>query len=115
MRFYVSLFPGARIDFLERYGADGPGKEGTVFQGRCTLAGQAVRFTDSFVKHDFTFTPAMSLFVDCADETELDRLFEKLSVGGKVMMPPNNYGFSARFAWVADRFGVSWQLNLPVQ
>jgi predicted 3-demethylubiquinone-9 3-methyltransferase (glyoxalase superfamily) len=68
---------------------------------------------DSPVKHNFTFTPAMSLFVDCADEAELDTLFAKLSEGGQVLMPLDNYGFSRKFGWLADKFGVSWQLNLP--
>jgi predicted 3-demethylubiquinone-9 3-methyltransferase (glyoxalase superfamily) len=65
------------------------------------------------VHHPFTFTPAMSLFVDCESEAELDAAFGTLSAGGQVLMPPSNYGFSAKFAWVSDRFGVSWQLNLP--
>jgi uncharacterized glyoxalase superfamily protein PhnB len=43
----------------------------------------------------------------------MDRLFERLSEGGQVLMPPDAYGFSRRFTWVQDRFGVSWQLNLP--
>jgi predicted 3-demethylubiquinone-9 3-methyltransferase (glyoxalase superfamily) len=58
-------------------------------------------------------TPAMSLFVDCQDEAEIDRLFAKLSEGGKILMPLNAYPFSRKFGWIADRFGVSWQLNLP--
>ncbi len=59
------------------------------------------------------FTPATSLFVDCASEAELDALFARLPDGGEVLMAPANYGFSRKFAWVSDRFGVSWQLNLP--
>lgn len=67
---------------------------------------------DSPVKHAFTFTPSMSIFVECENDAELTRVFDQLAVGGKVMMPLNNYGFSTRFGWLADRFGVSWQLNL---
>jgi predicted 3-demethylubiquinone-9 3-methyltransferase (glyoxalase superfamily) len=67
---------------------------------------------DSPVKHEFTFTPAMSLFVDCQSEDELKRLYSELAAAGSVLMPIENYGFSRRFAWVSDRFGVSWQLNL---
>ena len=59
-----------------------------------------------------TFTPSMSLFVECVGEAEFDRVFAELSSGGAVLMPPNDYGFSTRFAWIDDRFGVSWQLNL---
>ena len=81
------------------------------------IGDQTVLCTDSFVKHDFTFTPAFSLFVDCASEEQLEKLFEALCAGGATLMPLNNYGFSRKFAWVFawvnDRFGVSWQLNLP--
>lgn len=62
-------------------------------------------------KHAFTFTPSVSLFVGCADEAELDKALAALSEGGGVLMPPNNYGFSRKFTWVNDRFGVSWQLT----
>ena len=54
----------------------------------------------------------MSLFVECETEAELDNAFEALAAGGAVLMPINNYGFSRKFGWVNDRFGVSWQLNL---
>ena len=67
---------------------------------------------DSHVKHSFTFTPSISIFVECADEIEQQRAFTQLAEGGSVLMPLDNYGFSARFGWVNDRFGVSWQLNL---
>ena len=59
----------------------------------------------------FTFTPAMSLFVDFQTRDELESAFATLSSGGQVFMPLNDYGFSTRFGWCADRFGVSWQLN----
>ena len=67
---------------------------------------------DSPMKHAFTFTASMSLFVDCESEAELDSAFARLSEGGAVFMPPGNYGFSPKFAWLSDRFGVSWQLNV---
>ena len=70
------------------------------------------RCTDSPPVHDFTFTPSFSIFVDVASAEELDRLFAGLSEGGAVLMPLDEYGFSRRFGWVNDRFGVSWQLNL---
>jgi predicted 3-demethylubiquinone-9 3-methyltransferase (glyoxalase superfamily) len=66
---------------------------------------------DSPVKHAFTFTPSTSLFIECSSEDELRRLSEALKTGGSEMMPAADYGFSTLFAWVADRFGVSWQLN----
>ena len=113
MNFYVSLFEGAAITGVRRYGSEGPGKEGSVMQATFSLAGQTFMCIDSPVKHEFTFTPAMSLFVDCADEPEIDTLFAKLSESGQVLMPLGQYPFARKFGWVSDQFGVSWQLNLP--
>ena len=113
MNFYVSLFAGAAITGVRRYGSEGPGKEGSVMQATFSLAGQTFMCIDSPVKHEFAFTPAMSLFVDCADEPEIDTLFAKLSEGGQVLMPLGQYPFARKFGWVSDQFGVSWQLNLP--
>ncbi|MNG41952.1 3-demethylubiquinone-9 3-methyltransferase [compost metagenome] len=64
------------------------------------------------MKHAFTFTPSMSLYVTCETEAEIDRLFGSLSEGGSVMMPLAAYPFSEKFGWLSDRFGVSWQLTL---
>ncbi len=111
--FYVGLIPNSDIVDVTRYGAGEPGPEGTVKFAVVRLAGQQVLFSDSFVSHGFTFTPSLSLFVDCESEADLERIFTALSEGGGVLMPLGNYGFSRRFGWVNDRFGVSWQLNLP--
>ena len=110
--FYVSLFPDAAVSSIRRYGPEGPGAEGSVKQATFTIQGQTFMAIDSPVRHGFTFTPAMSLFVDCADEAEIDALFAKLSEGGQVLMPLAAYPFSRRFGWLSDRFGVSWQLSL---
>ncbi len=110
---YVSLFRDSSIEMLERYGPGENGTEGSVKQCHFIVAGLRLRCFDSPIKHAFRFTPSMSLFVDCDSEAELDAAFAKLAADGAVLMPPGNYGFSAKFAWVSDRFGVSWQLNLP--
>ena len=68
--------------------------------------------SDSPPIHEWGFTPAVSNYVECKDETQLEQLFTALSENGQVMMPLNNYGFSQKFGFVEDRFGVSWQLNL---
>ena len=112
MRFYVAVFHGSAVKRLERYGAGEPGAEGSVKRADFTLAGQDVICIDSPTKHAFTFTPAVSLFVECESEAELDKAFGLLSTDGSIMMPPNDYGFSRKFGWVNDRYGVSWQLNL---
>ena len=112
MNFYVQLFDNSRIIDLHRWGKDGPGKEGTIMQATFELNGQKFMCSDSPPVHNWDFTPAVSNFVECKDEEEIERLFTKLSEGGEIAMPLNNYGFSQKFAWVLDRFGVSWQLNL---
>ena len=112
MNFYISLFPGSSIVSISRYGNEGPGAEGSVVQAVFSLGGQHFMCIDSHVKHQFTFTPSISLFVQCETEEELDRLFASLSENGQIMMPLGNYGFSRKFGWCADRFGVSWQLTL---
>ncbi|MFD7629662.1 VOC family protein [Streptomyces sp. NPDC059851] len=113
MTFYTSLFDDAEVIDVTRYGAEGPGPEGSVQHATFSLAGQQFMCIDSFVKHEFGFTPAVSLFVRCDSEAELDRLYAALAEQGAELMPVGDYGFSARFGWVNDRFGVSWQLNLP--
>jgi predicted 3-demethylubiquinone-9 3-methyltransferase (glyoxalase superfamily) len=112
MTFYTSLFDDARIDDLSRYGPEGPGPEGSVMRARFSLAGQEFRCSDSFVTHDFSFTPSFSVWIETESEEELERLFAALGEGGAQLMPLGDYGFSRRFGWVNDRFGVSWQLNL---
>ena len=113
MTLYASVFGDATILEIERYGAAGPGPEGSVKLARFRLCGREILFSDSPVKHAFTFTPSISMFVDCENEAEQERCFAELSDGGKIFMPLDNYGFSRRFGWVGDRFGVTWQLTLP--
>ena len=111
MTLYVSLFGGS-VSAVQKYGPGGPGPDGSVMRAEFTIAGHRLACIDSPAPHAFTFTPSASLFVECADEAELDKAFATLSDGGRVLMPPANYGFSRKFTWVSDRFGVSWQLNL---
>ena len=110
--FYAATVPDSRIVSIERFGPDGPGPEGTILRAHVDIAGQPVMAHDSFVTHGFDFTPSFSFFVDCTDAAEIDRLFAALGEGGQVLMPLDNYGWSRRFGWVSDRFGVSWQINL---
>jgi predicted 3-demethylubiquinone-9 3-methyltransferase (glyoxalase superfamily) len=112
MNFYVSLFPGSEIVDIVRYGAGEAGTEGSVMKAIFSVAGQQVMCIDSVKKHEFTFTPAFSLFVECESEAQIQRLSAALSEGGLELMPLGAYGFSRQFAWVNDRYGVSWQLYL---
>jgi len=112
MNFYTSLFDRSEIINITRYGANEAGKEGTVFHATFSLNGQEFMCIDSSVEHGFTFTPAISLYVRCDTQAEIDKLFDKLSQDGKVLMPLSAYPFIERFAWVEDKYGVSWQLSL---
>jgi predicted 3-demethylubiquinone-9 3-methyltransferase (glyoxalase superfamily) len=113
LRSYEKIFDGAfTIDELDTYSEGSPGPTGQVQLAVCTLLGQRITVIDSPVEHAFDMTPAISLFVECTDERDLDHLFTALADGGQVFMPLDNYGFSRRYGWVADRFGVPWQLNL---
>jgi predicted 3-demethylubiquinone-9 3-methyltransferase (glyoxalase superfamily) len=112
MNLYVSLFRGSEVTSVERYGPAEHGVEGSIKRAGFTLGGQSMICFDSTVKHGFSFTPSMSLYVDCESAEEQESAFSELASGGTVLMPLGHYGFSEKFAWVSDRFGVSWQLNL---
>jgi predicted 3-demethylubiquinone-9 3-methyltransferase (glyoxalase superfamily) len=115
IHFYTSLFPNSGIISMERYGPEGPGEEGTVIHARFYLNGQEFMAIDSAGEHGFSFTPSISLYVNCGSEEEITRLYEKLSDNGGVLMPLDKYPFGEKFGWVTDRFGISWQLNLLPQ
>ena len=112
MEFYTSTFKNAEVLNVTRYGKDSAGLEGSVQQASFSLNGLEFMCIDSNIKHAFSFTPSLSLYVKCTSETEIEELFEKLSAGGNVLMPLTNYPFSKKFAWISDKFGVTWQLNL---
>ena len=111
MNYYTSLIEDSEIKSIARYGADGPGKEGTVLQAVFSLKRQEFMCIDSHVDHAFAFTPSFSIILTCVTE-EIDSLYEKMMENGTALMPINNYGFSKKFGWLNDKFGVSWQLNL---
>jgi predicted 3-demethylubiquinone-9 3-methyltransferase (glyoxalase superfamily) len=113
IRHYVSVIPKSEIVELSHWPAGGPGKEGSVMRALVSLGGQRAIVFDSPSPHAFTFTPSISFFITCESETEIERLARDLWDGVTVLMPLGNYGFSRKFAWVQDAFGVSWQLNLP--
>ena len=98
-RFYVSLLPNSRIDHVQKNVTDSPaGKAGSVLIVKFTLAGQGFLALNGGTR--FEYTPAISFHVDCADQAEVDRLWDALSAGGAV----------ERCGWLRDRYGVSWQI-----
>lgn len=112
MKLYTSCFDRSEIINITRYEANEADKEGTVFLATFSLHGQIFMCIDSNIEHAFTFTPAISLYVKCDTEDEIDRVFTKLSQDGKVLMPLTTYPFSEKFGWLEDKYGVSWQLTL---
>jgi predicted 3-demethylubiquinone-9 3-methyltransferase (glyoxalase superfamily) len=80
---YASVFPGVRIEQIERYGPGEPGPEGTVKVAHLDLNGHRLMFSDSYVKRAFAFTPSISLFVEFASAEELDAAFARLAEGGR--------------------------------
>jgi predicted 3-demethylubiquinone-9 3-methyltransferase (glyoxalase superfamily) len=98
--FYVSLLPDSRIERTQRNLVDGPaGKAGTVLVVQFTLAGQEYMALNGGTR--FEYTPAISFKIDCADQIEVDRLWDALSSNG---------GQVERCGWLKDRYGVSWQI-----
>jgi predicted 3-demethylubiquinone-9 3-methyltransferase (glyoxalase superfamily) len=98
MNFYISVFKNSKIGRVTRYGAGGPGPKGTVMSATFQLDGQEF-FALNGGPH-YTFTPAVSFFVNCETQQEVDELWEKLSAGGE----------KSRCGWLKDKYGLSWQI-----
>ena len=98
VNFYVSIFRNSKVMSVSRFGDAGPGPKGSVMSMTFQIEGQ-----DFYALNGgpvFTFTPAISLFVNCESQQEVDELWEKLSAGGK----------KDRCGWLKDRYGLSWQI-----
>src|SRR3981189_2629858 len=93
MNFYTENIPGSAIIDIARYGVGEPGAEGSVKKAVFSVAGQSVICIDSPVKHDFTFPPAFSFFVECDSAEQIRRMTLALAEGGAVLMPLDSYGF----------------------
>ena len=109
---YAATVPGVEVGSVVRVTDPTDPRVGDVRHAEFSIGGTPFVAFDSDGPHAFGFTPAVSIWVDLGTEAELDSTFARLSDGGTVRMPVDDYGFSTRFAWVDDRFGVSWQLNV---
>ena len=98
MNFYVSIFKNSKVLRVTRYGEAGPGPKGTVMSATFQLEGQ--NFFALNGGPQFSFTPAISFFVNCETQQEVDELWEKLSEGGE----------KQRCGWLKDKYGLSWQI-----
>jgi len=98
VNYYVSIFKNSKVTRLTRYGDAGPGPKGQVMSATFQLEGQDFYALNGGPQ--FTFTPAISLFVNCETQAEVDELWGKLVAGGR----PDRCG------WLQDKFGLSWQI-----
>jgi predicted 3-demethylubiquinone-9 3-methyltransferase (glyoxalase superfamily) len=98
MNFYTSIFKNSKTGAISRYGEAGPGAKGSVMSATFELDGQ--NFIALNGGPQFKFTPAISFFVNCETQEEVDELWEKLSAGGR----------TDRCGWLQDKFGLSWQI-----
>jgi len=107
---YTSVFNGGSIEEILRLPTGAPGQAERVMLATFRLAG--LQFMALNGGPDFSFTPSVSYFVQCQSRDELDALWQELSTRGTTLMPLNQYPFSEWYGWLADRYGVSWQLSL---
>jgi predicted 3-demethylubiquinone-9 3-methyltransferase (glyoxalase superfamily) len=98
MKFYTSIFKNSKIGAVKRYGDAGPGPKGSVMTATFQIEGQEFMALNG--GPHFKFTPAISFFVNCETQAEVDELWEKLLVGGEAM----------QCGWLKDKFGISWQI-----
>ena len=98
MNFYASIFKNSEVKEVRRWGKGGPAPEGSVMGGRVVLEGQ--EFLTLNGGPHFSFTPAISLFVSCTTQAEVDELWSKLVAGGE----------ESRCGWLKDKYGLSWQI-----
>jgi predicted 3-demethylubiquinone-9 3-methyltransferase (glyoxalase superfamily) len=98
MTFYTAIFKNSKIGTVRRYGDAGPGPKGSVMTGTFQLNGQEFMALNG--GPHFKFTEAISFFVNCETQEEVDELWEKLSAGGQ----------ESRCGWLKDKFGLSWQI-----
>ena len=98
MNFYTSIFKNSKIGSISRYGEGGPGQPGSVMTATFELDGQEFMALNGGPL--FAFTEAISLFVNCETQAEVDELWEKLTEGGE----------ESQCGWLKDKYGLSWQI-----
>ena len=110
---YLEAFPEAVLLEMSDYGADAKSMSGKVRSATLAIYGNNIRIIDSPVMHGFAFTPAVSLYIELADEAALFHAYETLAKRGTVLLAIDSYPHSPNYGWLTDRFGVSWQISQP--
>lgn len=85
-----------------------------VATAQLKIGGQVLMIQDSLMKHQFSFTPSISVAVVVDSSAEFHQIVDSLASGGEFLMEPGDYDFATNFAWIKDRFGMSWQVNQPL-
>jgi predicted 3-demethylubiquinone-9 3-methyltransferase (glyoxalase superfamily) len=123
MNFYLSAFGNGEVVHVIRARAEDAGwTEGTLQYAIFKIADQQVvcmntpppgsRDYNIARWYEFKFNPAMTIYVERESKEDFDQLYEALIEGGKIYLPAQNAGFSPMFAWVSDRYGISWRISL---
>ena len=117
--FYISIFPNAELKKTINYAhGEAGGTPDLIKFGIFTLNGIEYMISESNYNHAWSFTPAVSIFIDSDSEVELEGYFKKLSANGGLVMVPfdsyetGDYGFGKKFGWCQDPFGINWQFLL---
>lgn len=120
IHFYTSIFPNSEIKSITKYAEGAPGGNPDLIKhGVFTLNGIEYMVSESSYNHNWSFTPAVSIFITDNSDELIQTLFEKISSNdGQIMVPLDNYkgegdyGFGKKFGWCEDKYGVSWQFVL---
>lgn len=99
MNFYVSLFKNSKVLNVNRYGEGAPIPAGTVMSATFELDGQPIMALNAGPQ--FKFNEAVSFYVDCEDQAEVDKFWNALTANG---------GEEGMCGWLKDKFGLSWQI-----
>ena len=116
INFYISIFPNSEIKNITKYSQGEPGgAPELVKQAVFTLNGVKYLASENNYKHAWTFSPGVSILVECDSEEETQTFFDKLSSDGGLVMVPladySEYGWGKKFGWCQDKYGISWQLK----
>ena len=112
-KFYTSIFPNSSIHRREQFENSGPDENQTVQIVSFVLDGQEFQAMNAGPL--FKINPSISFFVKCNSREEVDTYYHKLIEGGSALMPLGKYDWSEHFGWVADKYGVTWQIMLHDQ